>query len=155
MPATLNLTHKPETVDFPATPYVFVERIGNIPENAQGAWKTVEKFASVLLQHNKITGAAAFYKPAKGVYRAGFTLSAPPVQLPEGLTYEEFSGGKYARFTLTGPFDQLPEAHTRASAIVAEEKIALRDDFYIEHYLTDPSTTPAEQNVTAILFPIA
>ena len=34
MPATLNLTHEPETIDFPATQYVFIERIGNIPSNA-------------------------------------------------------------------------------------------------------------------------
>jgi predicted transcriptional regulator YdeE len=155
MPATIHLTHEHEAVNFPAVHYVFVEIIGNIPANAPGAWKTLHRFAPVLSQHNKISGAAAFYKPAKGVYRAGFMLSAQPVQLPEGLTYERFQGGSYTRFTLTGPFDQLPEAHTRACAIIAEEKIALRDDFRIEHYLTDPRTTPAEQNVTAILFPLA
>jgi predicted transcriptional regulator YdeE len=155
MTATINLTHEPETVDFPAAHYVFVERVGNIPANAPQAWKTVEKFAAVLMQHNQITGAAAFYKPAQGIYRAGFMLSAPPVNLPAELTYEKINGGKYTRFTLTGPFDQLPEANTRAFGIVAEKKISLRDDFNIEHYLTDPRITPADQNVTAILFPTA
>ncbi len=155
MPATLNLTHEPETIDFPATHYVFIERIGNIPANAPQAWKTVEKFASTLMAHNQITGAAAFYKPAKGIYRAGFILSASSVSLPSELTYEKFSGGKYARFALTGPFDQLPEANTRAFGVVAEKGIAMRDDFCIEHYLTDPRTTPAEQNVTEILIPTA
>jgi predicted transcriptional regulator YdeE len=155
MPATINLTTDPETIDFPATHYVFVERLGSIPSNAPEAWKTVEKFASVLDSHNQITGAAAFYKPSKGIYRAGFMLSAPPVNLPAELTYEKVSSGNYARFTLTGPFDQLPEANTRAWGIVRERNIALRDDFNIEHYLTDPRTTPADQNVTAILFPTA
>jgi len=155
MSAALNLTSEAESVDFPASHYVFIERIGNIPDNAPQAWHAVLKFAPALLDHNQITGAAAFYKPALGVYRAGFLLSAPPVQLPEGLTYEKMSGGKYARFTLTGPFDQLPEANARAFALVNEKKIALRDDFNIEHYLTDPSTTAAEQNVTALLFPAA
>jgi predicted transcriptional regulator YdeE len=154
MPATIHLVHEPETVDFAATHYVFVERIGHIPDNAAQAWHTVEKFAPRLAQHNKIVGAAALYKPAKGIYRAGFMLSAAPVELPEGLSYEHFPGGKYTQFTLTGSFDQLPEAHTRVRAIVAEKKIALRDDFYIEHYLTDPSKTPANENVTAILFPM-
>lgn len=153
MLVTLHLTAEPETVDFPATHYVFIERIGNIPANASQAWETVEKFAAALMAHNQITGAAAFYKPAQGIYRAGFMLSAPPVNLPTELTYEELGGGKYARFTLTGPFDHLPEANTRAFQIVAEKKLALRDDFNIEHYLTDPRTTPADQNVTAILFP--
>lgn len=155
MSATINLTQEPETIDFPQAHYVFVERVGNIPANAPQAWKTVEPYAAKLAPKNQITGAAAFYKPTQGIYRAGFLLAVPPVDLPEGLTYEKVNGGKYARFTLTGPFDQLPEANTRAFGIVSEKKIALRDDFNIEHYLTDPSTTPAEQNVTAILFPTA
>jgi predicted transcriptional regulator YdeE len=155
MSPTIHLTQEPETVDFPATYYVFVERDGNIPANAPGAWQTVQKFAPSLMAHNQITGAAAFYKPTKEIYRAGFMLAAPPADLPEGLSYEKVSGGKYARFTLTGPFDQLPGANTRAFEIVAEKKIALRDDFNIEHYLTDPSSTPADENVTAILFPAA
>ena len=153
MPATLNLTQEPEAITFHASHYVFIERIGNIPANAPEAWKTVEPIAALLSQHNQITGAAALYKPTQGIYRAGFMLAAPPVNLPAELTYEKLNGGKYARFTLTGPFDQLPEANTRAFGVVAEKKIALRDDYNIEHYLTDPRTTPAEQNVTAILFP--
>jgi len=155
MTATINLTHEPETVDFPPSHYVFIERVGNIPANALQAWKTVENFAPALMQRNQITGAAAFYKPAKGIYRAGFLLAAPPADLPEGLAYEKMSGGKYARFTLTGSFDQLPEANSRAFGIVSEKRIPLRDDFNIEHYMTDPRSTPADQNVTAILFPTA
>jgi predicted transcriptional regulator YdeE len=155
MTATINLTHEPETIDFPAAHYVFVERVGNIPANAPQAWKTIQPLAAVLMAQNQITGAAAFYKPTEGIYRAGFLLAAPPVNLPAELTYEKVSGGKYTRFTLTGPFDYLPEANSRAFGIVAEKKIPLRDDFNIEHYLTDPSTTPADQNVTALLFPTA
>jgi effector-binding domain-containing protein len=155
MQTTINLTQVPETVDFSTTHHVYLERIGNIPANAPEAWKIVEKLAPAVAAHNQITGAAAFYKPAEGIYRAGFLLAAPPVDLPQELAYQKVSGGKYARFTLTGPFDHLPEATSRAFAIVAEKKISLRNDFNIEHYLTDPSTTPADQNVTAILFPLA
>ncbi len=155
MSVTIHLTQEPEIVDFPATHYVFVERAGNIPANAPGAWQTVQKFAPALMAHNQIRGAAAFYKPTKGIYRAGFLLAAPPADLPEGLNYEKVSGGKYVRFTLTGPFDQLPEANTRGFQIVAEKEIVLRDDFNIEHYLTDPGSTPADENVTALLFPVA
>jgi predicted transcriptional regulator YdeE len=155
MNRTIHLTEEAETIDLPAAHYVFIERVGNIPANAPGAWQVVQKLAPTLMAHNQITGAAAFYKATKGIYRAGFLLAAPPVDLPEGLSYEQVSGGKYARFTLTGPFDQLPEANTRAFGIVAEKKIALRDDFNIEHYLTDPQTTPADENVTALLFPAA
>jgi DNA gyrase inhibitor GyrI len=155
MTTTIDLTQEPDTIDFPAAHYVFIERVGNIPANAPQAWQTFEKFMPGLMQHNQVTGAAAFYKPTKGIYRAGFLLSAPPVNLPSGLTYEKTAGGKYARFTLTGPFDQLPEANTRVFGIVAEKKIALRDDFNIENYITDPRTTPPDQNITAILLPLA
>jgi DNA gyrase inhibitor GyrI len=152
---TLNLTHEPETVHFPASHYVYVERVGNIPANAPQAWKTVENFAAALMPRNQITGAIALYKTGPGIYRAGFLLTAPPVDLPGGLTYQKIDGGRYARFTLTGSFTQLPEATSRAFAIVAEKNISLRDDFNIEQYVTDPRTTPADQNVTEILFPLA
>ena len=155
MPVTLNLTTEPETIDFPTTHYVFIERVGDIPANAPQVWQTIQELVPALMAHNQITGAAALYEPTQGIYRAGFILSAPPANLPAELRYEKLKGGKYARFTVTGPFDHLPEANTRAFAIVAEKKIVLRDDFNIEHYLTDPSTTPADQNVTAILFPTA
>jgi predicted transcriptional regulator YdeE len=156
MPVTINLTTEAESIDFPATHYVFVERIGNIPANAPHAWEAALKFEASLSEHNQIAGMASLYKPTKGIYRAGFLLAAPPVDLPTGLTYEQFAGGKYARFVLTGHYNQLPEANTRAYGIAAEKKIALRDtDFSIEQYLTDPRTTPADQNVTAILLPTA
>jgi predicted transcriptional regulator YdeE len=153
MTATLNFIHESAPVDFPATHYVFVERVGHIPTNAPQAWKFVENSAAQLAPKNQITGAAAYYKPAQGVYRAGFMIAAAPVDLPAGLTYEKMPGGKYTRFTLTGPFDHLPEANACAFAILAEKKIPLRDGFNIEQYLTNPRTTPADQNVTAILFP--
>jgi predicted transcriptional regulator YdeE len=153
MPATLNLVHESAPVDFPDAHYVFVERVGHIPTNAPQAWQTVVPFVTQIAAKNQITGAAAYYKPTGGVYRAGFLLAAAPVDLPAGLTYEKMTGGKFTRFTLTGPFDQLPEANSRAFAVVSEKKIPLRDGFNIEHYLTDPRTTPAEQNVTAILIP--
>jgi len=153
MTATINLTQVPDAIELPASHYVFIERTGNIPANAPQAWKSIEPFAGLLSRHNKITAAAALYKPTKGIYRAGFMLAAPPVNLPPELSYEKLTGGHYARFTLTGPFNQLPEANTRAFAIVAEEKIRLRDDFNIERYLTDPASTPPERNVTEILFP--
>lgn len=155
MNSTINLTQEPETIDFPAGHYVFIERVGNIPANAPGAWHAFEKFMPAIMQRNQVTGPAAFYRPEKGIYRAGFLLAAPPVDLPDELTYEKTNGGRYARFTLTGPFDQLPEANTQAAQIVIGKKIHLRDDFYIERYLTDPSHTPAEKNVTEILFPLA
>jgi len=82
-------------------------------------------------------------------------LSQAPANVPDGLTYVKLPSAKYIRFTLTGPYEQLSEATSRAFEIVAEKKIALRDDFNIEHYVNDPATTPADRLITEILFPTA
>jgi predicted transcriptional regulator YdeE len=153
MNATLNLTHTPEAIQFPETHYVFVERQGHIPAIAQQTWQTVGAFGREIAKHNRILGGAALYKTNPGVYRAGFMLAAAPASVPEGLTYVKLPAAQYSRFTLTGPYDQLPEATRRAFEIVAEKRIALRDDFNIERYVNDPLTTPADQLITEILFP--
>lgn len=155
MSATLQLTGEPETVTWPESHFVFVERVGNIPQNAPQAWKKMEALIPQIVAKNQMIGSAALYKPTEGIYRAGFLLAAPPVDLPEGVQYEKLSSGKYARLVLTGPYDQLPEATGRAFAIMAEKKVALRDGFNIEHYVTDPRITPQEESITEILFPAA
>ena len=152
---TVNLTIEPDTVQFPETHYVFIERQGYIPTIAPQTWAAVSAFGSEILKHNRILGGAALYKTNPGTYRAGFILAAPPVNLPSELSYVKFPGGKFARFTLTGPYNQLPEATGRAFEIVKEKKIALRDEFNIERYLKDPMTTPEAELVTEILFPAA
>ena len=155
MSVSIQPTHEPETVNWPESHFVFVELIGSIPENAQKAWKTIEPLIPQIAAKNQMTGAAAIYKPGAGIYRAGFLLAAAAVDLPEGVQYEKVKCGKYARFLLNGPYDQLPGATQKAFDIVAEKRIVLRDDFNIEHYITDPRTTPQEQSITEILFPLA
>ncbi len=151
----MKLTENRETVNWPETHYVFVEKIGPFTQNAGQAWQAAHSFAPALSQHNQITRYMSLYKVGPKIYRAGFGLSAPPVELPEGLAYELFKGGKYSRFVLTGPYSDLPEASRRVFEIVAQKKIPLRDDFCIENYTNDPRTTPAEQLVTEILIPTA
>lgn len=149
----MNLTEEPEIVTWPETHYVFVERIGPFMTTARQAWETAHSLVPALSEHNKINGYMCLYKRGPQIYRAGFALAAPPQQLPEGLQYEAFHGGRYSRFVLTGPYSNLPEASGRTFAIVAEKKVPLRDDFNIEHYVNDPRITPEEQLVTEILFP--
>jgi len=88
-------------------------------------------------------------------YRAGFTLAAPPVDLPQGLAYELFPGGSYSRFVLTGPYSQLPEATGRVFELVSRLNLMLRDDFCIENYVNNPSLVPPDQLITEILIPTA
>ncbi|MFZ0744365.1 MAG: GyrI-like domain-containing protein [Terracidiphilus sp.] len=151
----MNLTQEPEIVTWPETHYVFVEKIGPFMENAGKAWQTAHSLAPALSEHNKITGYTSLYKRGPQVYRAGFALSAAPVDLPNGLAYEKFVGGKYSRFVLTGPYTNLPEASGRVFEIVAEKKIPQRDDYCIENYANDPRVTPENQLITEILVPTA
>jgi len=149
----VSLNEHPEAVIWPEMHYVFVEKIGPFMENAGKAWQEAHPLEPALTRNNKVTGYMALYKAGPKIYRAGFSIAAPPVKLPEGLTYENPPGGKYLRFELTGPYDQLPQASGRAWAIVAETKIEVRDDFAIENYLNDPRVTPPEQLVTHIMIP--
>jgi TetR/AcrR family transcriptional repressor of nem operon len=153
--AVLQLTELPEIVTWPETHYVYLEKVGPFQNTAPQAWQELQQLAPKVGQQNKITGYLSLYKVAPKIYRAGVALAAAPKDLPEGLAYEKFKGGKYSRFVLTGPYSNLPAACGRVFQIVAEKKIPLRDDFGIENYVCDPRTTPEEQLVTEILIPTA
>ena len=151
----MNLTEHPEEVFWPETHYVFVEKIGPFITNAPQAWREVRTFAPALSAKNAIKGAMSLYKMGPKIYRAGYILGAPAVDLPAGLRYEKFPGGKYVRFVFTGPYFQLPDASNRAWTLVADKKIQLRDDYSIENYANDPEKTPEDKLITEIMFPIA
>jgi effector-binding domain-containing protein len=151
----MNPTQEPEILSFPATHYVFVEKIGPFMQNAGQAWQSAHTFVPELSKKNKITGYMSLYKMGPKIYRAGFALAAPPVDLPEGLAYENFAGGKYAKFILTGPYSELPAASGQVWNTVAEKKLPLRDDYAIENYMNDPRVTPEDQLITHILVPAA
>ena len=151
----LQLTEVPEVVTWPETHCVFIEKVGPFQNTAPQAWQQMHQLVPQVLEQNKITGYMSLYKIAPQIYRAGVALAATPKDLPAGLAYEKFPGGKYSRFVLTGPFSNLPAACGRVFQIVAETKIPLRDDFGIENYVSDPRTTPEDQLITEILVPTA
>ena len=153
--AALKLTEEPEIVDWPETHYVFIEKIGPFMTTAPEAWTAAHQLVPALSQHNQITGYMSLYKIAPKIYRAGFSLTDPPQELPAGLTYTKFRGGKFSRFVLTGPYSNLGAASSRVFELVSEKNIQLREDFCIEHYVTDPRVTPQEETVTEILVPTA
>jgi effector-binding domain-containing protein len=149
----MNLTQKPEVVTWPETHYVFLESIGPFQNTAPQAWQDLHKLVPGISEHNKITGYMSLYQVEPKIYRAGVSLAAEPKNLPEGMEYTLFEGGKYSRFVLTGSYANLPEASGRVFEIVSEKKIRLREDYCIENYANDPRTTPEEQLVTEILIP--
>ncbi|HEY3861355.1 MAG TPA: GyrI-like domain-containing protein [Verrucomicrobiae bacterium] len=153
----INLTKEPKTVLWPETHYVYIEKFGPIMEIAQNAWQEITQLLpSLLSQGCNIAGAMSLYKSNddKSAYRAGFSLTSQPPQLPPGLKYERLKGGSYACFVLTGPYSNLPAACGMVFEIVDKMKMKRRDDFFIEHYANDPKTTPPEQLITEILIPI-
>ena len=149
----MNLTEEPKIVAWPTTHYVFVEKVGPFQTNAPAAWQNLHTHVAQIAEHNQITGYMSLYKMGPQVYRAGVALAAPPKDLPEGLGYTEFSGGKFSRFVLTGPYTNLGKATGRVVEIVSETRLPVRDDYFIENYVNDPRTTPEEQLVTEILVP--
>lgn len=150
----MNLTSDPQVVNFPSTHYVYVEKTGPFMNTAPAAWQSAHSFVPELSKKNQITGYMSLYRMGPDVYRAGFALSGPPVDLPAGLAYEQFKGGNYVRFILTGPYSDLPAASGAVWNTVAERKTALRDDFAIENYMNDPRVTPEDQLITHILIPV-
>ncbi len=150
----MNLTETPEIVNWPETHYVFIEKTGPFMQTAGAAWQAAHALSSEVLKQNRIIAYTSLYKMGPpNVYRAGFGLDAPPVELPEGLAYEHFAGGKYSRFTLVGSYRLLPQASGRVWDLVKELGIKLRDDFAIENYANDPRTTAEDELITQILVP--
>jgi len=153
--APMKLTQEPETVNWPETHYVFIEKIGPFQGTAPKAWQEVHPLVPAISEHNKSTGYMSLYKVGPKIYRAGVSVAAEPKNLPANASYEKFRGGKYSRFVLTGSYANLPEASGRVFEIVAERKIQMRDDYCIENYANDPRTTPEDQLITEILIPTA
>jgi effector-binding domain-containing protein len=149
----MNLTEVPQPITWPETHYVFVEKIGPFPTNAPQAWQSLHQFIPATAEHNQITGYLSLYKVGPQIYRAGVSLAGPPVKLPPDLTYLKFAGGKYSRFILTGPYTNLGPASGRVMELIAQSKLPVRDDFFIENYVNDPRTTPEDQLITEILVP--
>jgi effector-binding domain-containing protein len=149
----MKLTEEPQIVSWPQTHYVFVERVGPFQTFAPQAWQDFHKFVAGISAHNQITKYMSLYKVGPQIYRAGVAVADPPKELPHGLGSIEFKGGKFSCFVLTGPYSDLAAASGRVLEIISETKIPLRDDFFIENYVNDPRTTPAEQLITEILVP--
>lgn len=152
------LNETPEEVQWDEADLLFVERVGEFSETAPACWGIMHDKLEAIKAAFQVQAVCSTYRlsPEK-VYRAGVRVSGPvdASAIPEGISLEKHAGGKFLRFTLTGPFAQLPEACGRVSELVGEMKPDLRDDYYVEHYETDPKVTPEDQLITQIMVPIA
>jgi effector-binding domain-containing protein len=151
----MQLTEKPDIVTWPETHYVFIEKIGPFQNTAPQAWQELHRLIPTIAEHNAIEKYFSLYCMERQIYRAGVSTASVPVDLPPGMQYEVFKGGKYSRFVLTGPYSNLAEACSRVFQIVKETEIHLRTEFNIENYVNDPRVTPEDQLITEIMFPTA
>lgn len=161
MTEPVNLTPTPQVIDFPDTPFVYLEKIGPFMKTAPQAWpefanlardtvdkKLVAHMAGLsYIDHNKV-GDDAF------VYQAGYMVKDKPDHFPPELKYREIPGGKYARFVLTGPYAQLPHAYPAAFEYLAAAKLEPRDAFCMERYLNTPDMVAEKDLKTEILLPV-
>ena len=74
----MNLTEKPETVNWPPMHYVFIEKVGPFMSNAPQAWQDLHKLVPGIAEQNQITGYTSLYKAGPKIYRAGVSVAAPP-----------------------------------------------------------------------------
>ena len=148
------LTLDPAPVEVPAMHYVFIEKQGPFAVNAPQVWSQLHAILAGIAAHNTVTGYVSLYRMQEEIYRAGVSVAEPPRQLPAAVRYEPFAGGKYRKFVLRGPYPQLGEATAQAIQTVRDLRLPLRDAWNIENYVNDPRTTPEDQLITEILFPV-
>jgi len=61
----MNLTEEPNTVTWPETHYVFIEKIGPFQDNAPQAWQNLHQIIPGISEHNKITGYSSLSRSAQ------------------------------------------------------------------------------------------
>ncbi len=58
----VNLTETADTTQWPEMHYLFVERVGSIPQNAPLAWKEMHRLVPEIEAHTRITGYMSLYR---------------------------------------------------------------------------------------------
>lgn len=153
----INMTETPEAMEWPETHYVYVEKQGPFHQTARECWTELMTALPNFLSNNELaikSRFATFKLQPDQIYRAGISLNTTPKDLSPGFEYCRLEGGKYVKFVLTGSYMGLPQAYTRALEIIQEQKITIREAFYIEHYVNDMSITPENELVTHIMIPV-
>lgn len=150
----MKLITTPDLTQFSETHYVFIEKIGPFQETAMAAWQELHKHLDTLGAKHEISALFSQYKvQPQMIYRAGVALDKKPDTLPEGFKYENFKGGLYKRYTLIGGYQNLPEACGVVFAQIEREKVAVRDDWFLENYINNPKVRKEDELVTEILIP--
>ena len=96
--AFMKLTEAPEIVTWPETRYVFIEKIGPFQDIAPQAWQDLHQLVPGISEHNRLIGYMSLYKVGPKIYRAGVSLAATPIRLPENGTLLKLTRSIWPRF---------------------------------------------------------
>jgi len=159
---TMNLSKDFEMVTRPQTFYVFLEKRGPFAEVAPSTWDRMFPLLANQIAENEIVeflGLSGIDHSNMGeegmIYQAGVALGHPPAGPLKGLEYRKIESGKYARFLLIGPYAHIASAFDQVFKTLADNNVALREEYCIENYLNDPKITPEDQLRTELLIPAA
>jgi AraC family transcriptional regulator len=154
------LTSQFDVVARPAAHFIFLEKRGPFAETAPSAWGALFPTMGEQVDHKNIKevlGLGRIERTQTGeeamIYQAGVTVGSAPETPLRGLQYKKIESGKYARFLLKGPYSQIGAAFSKIFQTLAEQRVALREDFCIEKYLNDPRVTAEDQLLTELLIP--
>lgn len=98
------------------------------------------------------------FDDATGLWRfeAAIPLAAKPAAPPPadaGVLLGTTPSGRVARFVHTGPYARINETYTRITSYMRANQLVVRDRSW-EEYVNDPGSTPEDQLITNIYFPI-
>jgi effector-binding domain-containing protein len=87
-------------------------------------------------------------------YQAGVPVAeAPKEPLPEGLAVGKSPEGRALKFIHRGSYDAMDSTYEAITNHLDEKRLEARD-LFVEHYLTDPLTTPEDNLVIEVYVPI-
>ncbi len=87
-------------------------------------------------------------------YQAGVPVAeAPKEPLPEGLAVGKSPEGRALKFIHRGSYDAMDSTYEAITNHLDEKRLEARD-LFVEHYLTDPLTTPEDSLVIEVYVPI-
>ena len=87
-------------------------------------------------------------------FQAGVPVAeAPKGALPEGLAIGKSPEGKALKFMHRGSYDAMDSTYEAITNHLDERRLEARD-LFVEHYVTDPLTTPEDNLVIEVYVPI-
>jgi len=87
-------------------------------------------------------------------YQAGVPVAEEPKgPLPEGLAVGKSPEGRALKFIHRGSYDAMDSTYEAITNHLDEKRLEARD-LFVEHYVTDPLTTPEDNLVIEVYVPI-